>query len=278
MAKQSDRISKLTWVYISAIGSLLFLFLAVLIILFAPNIMGTGFSKSIFYIVLVPVGLTSAAFLFGALRSSAKYSGKSSYGSIELTGPVVLFCLVIIGGFYFAPPETEFLLTIRTSVSGEPEKILSDGLIILDVGEQRIDRRLNENGEVSFPGVASKYLGKPVNIIAQVKGYRLKESSTVTIPDNRIIYLELEARKDSTLLRGRVLNSAGNPVDSVQIDIESGIATALTDANGLFSVIVPADKGETVLLTAIKNRITGYREYVTIPEKGSIEVRLSSGL
>ena len=278
MNKKPDQISKITWVYISGAASLFFLILAVLMIAFAPNITGMGITKSIYYIVLIPIGLTSAAFLFGALRSSAKYSGKSSYGSIELTGPVVIFCLVVIGGFYFAAPESEFLLTIRTNVVGEPEKILSRGSLILDIGDQRINRQLGENGEVSFAGVPSRYLGKPVNIIPQIKGYKIKGSSSISIPDSRIIYLELEERKDSTLLRGRVINEIGNPVDSVFVDIESGLASAVTDANGIFTIIVPASKGETLLLTALRRGKTGYRDYITIPERGSIDIKFINDL
>lgn len=278
MSKKPDQISKLKWVYISGAVSLFFLLLAILMIMFAPAITGAGITKSIYYIVLIPVGLASAAFLFGALRSSAKYSGKSSFGKLELTGPVVIFCLVVIGGFYFATPDSEFLLTIRTSIVNEPEKILSHGSLILDIGEQRLDKQLSENGEVSFAGVPSRYLGKSVNIIPQIKGYKIKGSSSILIPDNRIIYLELEDRKDSTLLRGRVINETGNPVDSVIIDIESGLASSVTDENGLFTIIVPAAKGETVLLTALKNGTTGYREFITVPERGSIEVRFKTSL
>jgi hypothetical protein len=278
MSKKPDQISKLKWVYISGAVSLFFLLLAILMIMFAPDITGAGITKSIYYIVLIPVGLASAAFLFGALRSSAKYSGKTSYGSIELTGPVVIFCLVVIGGFYFATPDSEFLLTVRTSVVDEPEKILRYGSLILDIGDQRLDKNLNEHGEVSFAGVPSRFLGKSVNIIPQIKGYKIKGSSSISIPDNRIIYLELEERRDSTLLRGRVINESGNPVDSVFIDIESGLASAVTDQSGLFTIIVPAAKGETVLLTALKNGITGYRDFITVSDQGSIEVRFRTGL
>ena len=278
MSKKPDQISKLKWVYISGAVSLFFLLLAILMIMFAPDISGAGITKSIYYIVLIPVGLASAAFLFGALRSSAKYSGKTSYGSIELTGPVVIFCLVVIGGFYFATPDSEFLLTVRTNVVNEPEKILSHGSLILDIGDQRLDKQLNENGEVSFGGVPSRFLGKSVNILSQIKGYKIKGSSLITIPDSRVIYLELEERMDSTLLRGRVINENGNPVDSVIIDISSGLASAVTDESGLFAIIVPAAAGESVLLTALKNGITGYREFITIPERGSIEVKFKTGL
>jgi hypothetical protein len=247
-------------------------------IMFASDITGAGITKSIYYIVLIPVGLASAAFLFGALRSSAKYSGNSSLGKLELTGPVVIFCLVVIGGFYFATPDSEFLLTIRTSIVNEPDKILTNGTVFLDIGDQRLDKKLNENGEVSFSGVSSRFMGKPVNIITQIKGYKIKGSSLITIPDSRVVYLELEERRDSTQLRGRVINENGNPVDSVIIDIESGLALAVTDESGLFTIIVPAAKGETLLLIALKNGITGYREFITVPDRGSIEVRFRTNL
>ncbi|MGE5807266.1 MAG: hypothetical protein ACM34M_15835 [Ignavibacteria bacterium] len=274
MVKQPDKISKLTWVYISGAASLFFLIAAILMIFLSPRLTEFGITKSFYYIILIPVGLASAAFLFGALRSSAKYSGKTSYGSIELTGPVVIFCLVIIGGFYFASPESDFLLTIRTVVPAKPEKIINDGSIIVDFGDQRLDKKLNENGEVMFSGVSSKFIGKPVNIFPQIKGYKIKEGNSISIPENRIIYLELTERIDSTLLRGMVINDKGDPEDSVFIDIESGVASAASDDKGRFSIVVPASAGETLLLTAVKNGTTLYRDFITVTEKGSITIKL----
>jgi hypothetical protein len=278
MSNQQGKVSSLKWVYISGVASLLFLVLAIGMIFFSSRLVEMGITKSIYYIVLIPVGLTSAAFLFGALRSTAKYSGKTSFGSIELTGPAVIFCLVVIGGFYFAAPESEFLLTVRTVNSNDPQEILSDGSIIVDLGDQRFNKMLNENGEVMFAGIPSRFLGKSVNIISQIKGYKIKGSSSIKIPEERVIYLELEERSDSTLLRGRVVNEIGNPVDSVLIDIESGLASVISDESGLFTILVPASKGETLLLTALKNGVTGYREYITVPQKGSIVIRFVSSL
>jgi hypothetical protein len=274
MKTQRNVIPRLTWVYISGAASLFFLAAAILMIFLSPRLTEFGITKSFYYIILIPVGLASAAFLFGALRSSAKYSGKTSYGSIELTGPVVIFCLVIIGGFYFASPESDFLLTIRTVDPAKPEKMINDGTIIVDFGDQRLDKKLNENGEVMFSGVSSKFTGKPVNIFPQIKGYKIKGSNSITIPENRIIYLELTERIDSTLLRGMVINDKGDPEDSVFIDIESGIASAASDDKGRFSVVVPASAGDALLLTAVKNGTTLYRDFITVTEKGSITIKL----
>jgi hypothetical protein len=278
MSKQRDRISKLKWVYISGAASLFFLLLAIGMILFSPRLSEMGITRSIYYIVLIPVGLTSAAFLFGALRSTAKYSGKTSFGNIELTGPAVIFCLVVIGGFYFAAPESEFLLTIRTVNLNDPQKILNNGSIIVDLGEQRHNKKLNENGEIMVAGIPSGFLGKPVNVIPQIKGYKIKGGNFVTIPESHVIYLELEERKDSTRLRGMVINENGNPIDSVVIDIESGLVSAISNERGLFTVTVPSAEGETLLLTAVKNGITGYKEYITVSDDGSLLIKLKNDL
>ncbi|HVO73178.1 MAG TPA: hypothetical protein VMT35_04085 [Ignavibacteriaceae bacterium] len=274
MSKVQNGIPRLTWIYISGAASLFFLVAAILMIFLSPRLTEFGITKSFYYIILIPVGLASAAFLFGALRSSAKYSGKTSYGSIELTGPVVIFCLVVIGGFYFASPESEFLLTIRTVNTARPEKIINEGSIIIDLGEQRLEKKLNENGEIMFPGISSKFIGKPLTLFPQIKGYKIKGSNSIKIPENHVIYLELNERIDSTLLRGMVIDQKGNPVDSVFIDIESGIASATSDDKGRFSVIAPASVGEAVLLTALKNGSTLYRDFITVTEKGSITIKL----
>jgi len=272
MSKQPDRVSKLKWVYISGAASLFFLLLAIGMILFSSRLNEMGITKSIYYIVLIPVGLTSAAFLFGALRSTAKYSGQSSFGNLEITGPAVIFCLVVIGGFYFAAPESEFLLTIRTVNLNQPDNIIKDGSIIVDIGEQRISKKLNENGEVVVTGIPSKYLEQKITIIPLIDGYTIRGDNKISIPEERIIYLELEKQIYSTTIRGRVVNVNGNPVDSVLIDIESGLATTISDATGLFSVNVPVKEGESLLLTAIKNGKTGYRELFTVSSENSVQV------
>ena len=54
----------------------------------------------LYYIVLLTLGAASAAFLFGVFRSYSQYTGKVIGGNLELGGPVVVFVLVVVGGFY----------------------------------------------------------------------------------------------------------------------------------------------------------------------------------
>ena len=44
-----------------------------------------GLTGNFYYLILLPLGLAVAAFLFGALRSWAHYSGKALGGALDLT-------------------------------------------------------------------------------------------------------------------------------------------------------------------------------------------------
>jgi hypothetical protein len=272
MNRGSKQVSRLTWVYISGVMALLFIILAVGLIFFAPQLTAYGITGSIYYIVLIPVGLTAAAFLFGAMHSHAKYVGKGSYGQLEITGPAVLFALVVIGGFYLAEPESTFFLTVRTEDADNQNKIINHGTLTVDLGSQRITRHIGSSGEVMFAEIPSKFISAEIMIIPEIEGYRLKETGAVKIPGNKVIYLPLVRREDSTLVRGTVIDKDGNSVAGVNLDFESGLASAVSDEAGRFSVTVPEAAGKPVMLIASKNGRIGYREYVTLPERSSIIV------
>ncbi len=275
-ADSSGNISKFKWIIISAGAFVLCLIAALLVIIFADKLNAFGLTKSFYFILLIPVSLGTAAFLFGALHSYAKYSGNVAYGKLELSGPVVVFCLVIAGGFYFANPESSFILTIRLFKDGDKSKIIKEGNLIADFGEQRVKKEIDENGEVIFAGISSGFIGKEINIIPGVEGYKLKNNSPLIIPDNKLIYLELEKKNDSTLVRGIVLDKNGNPLPEVNIDFENGLAESITDSKGRFALSVPESAGKSVLLTAELNGSIGYRDYITIPENSSITVKFES--
>jgi hypothetical protein len=72
-----------------------------------PNLVESGVQGQLFYLLLIPWALSSAAFLFGAMKSYARFTYKHLGNFLELGGPVVLFCLVLVGGFKLVPPAPE---------------------------------------------------------------------------------------------------------------------------------------------------------------------------
>src|SRR5215216_4154698 len=102
----SNALSPLTWIIISAVGFIVFLIGALLFSLYSDKI--NFISQSTYFFLLVPLALVAAGFLFGALRSHAKYSGKAYGGTLELSGPVVVLALIIYLGYKFRPAEKSF--------------------------------------------------------------------------------------------------------------------------------------------------------------------------
>src|SRR2546430_3308205 len=62
-----------------------------------------GLIGNLYYIVLFPLGLCAAVFLFGVVRSFVRYKGAQYGGTLELGGPNLAFVLVVGGGFFFVP-------------------------------------------------------------------------------------------------------------------------------------------------------------------------------
>jgi hypothetical protein len=68
---------------IYAIISLTAFFIGIILLLLfifkADYLISLGIGEKVFYILLLPLGLSAAAFLFGTMRSYATYKGKSSW-------------------------------------------------------------------------------------------------------------------------------------------------------------------------------------------------------
>jgi hypothetical protein len=272
--RESKSVNKKTWLLVSLAGFVLTLAVFILFIIFTARLAEFGITKSVYYFALLPAGLFTAAFLFGAMRSYAKYTGESSFGRLELTGPVVVFCLVVIGGFVFAEPESTFSLTVRVSSESDNEMI-TEGEIILDLGTQRLVREIDSNGEVQFADLPSQFLNSEVILNSRVKGFRSTDTGIIEIPESRVIYLKLTEIRDTSVVRGTVLNSHGDHVAGAQLNFNSGMVSCTSDSLGNFETALPFASGASVLLTVSKNAQTRFRDYITLPTAQPLIIKLN---
>src|SRR5437763_1981980 len=88
-----------------------------------------------FYLILLPLGMSVAAFLFGALRSVALYKGSQFGGALELGGPIVGFALVVLLGKGISEPGNPHLTVFVHGPGGKNEMVLRNrGVVLLDLG------------------------------------------------------------------------------------------------------------------------------------------------
>src|SRR4051812_48772298 len=93
-----------SWVWIAWTGFLLSVGAAAGFVWVAPRLAQFGLTWAFFYLVLFPLGLAAAAFLYKAMKSTGVLKGRRYGLTLELGGPVVVFVLVIAGGYAFGRP------------------------------------------------------------------------------------------------------------------------------------------------------------------------------
>src|ERR1035438_8783114 len=108
--KTSDTVqplSAMNYAIVAGLGLIIAAGFTLFYIYQVPKLVANGAQGQIFYLLLIPWALSCAAFLFGAMKSYARFTYKHLGNFLELGGPVVLFCLVLVGGFKLVPPAPE---------------------------------------------------------------------------------------------------------------------------------------------------------------------------
>ena len=242
MKSVSKNTSSFQWVIISAIGFLLFLAAAVGL-LFLNDRIGV-IKPQIYFFLIIILGLVCAAFLFGALKSHAKYTGKVYDGTLELGGPILVLVVLVFLGFKFMPKKENFVL--KFNVFGNPAKtvLINDGQLKIFLSKP--DSQKITNGYASFTDIDEKYQGKKMDILATAAGYE-NHRQTITLPTEDVpVDFFLIQKPDSINVSGIVVNKDGQPVKKALIIFENGIAKSTTDLQGNFNIVLPFKDGKEI--------------------------------
>jgi hypothetical protein len=232
-----------------------------------------GLIGNLYYVVLLPLGLCAAVFLFGAVRSFARYKGEQHGGSLELGGPIVAFVLVVGGGFILVPkPPSAFPLTVY--VHGEAARndvvLRNSGRVFVDLDGDRQSRSIGENGEAYFPAIPDRFRGQEVPIWVDAVGFESTISDQKQRVDGGSLYLPV--RKKSGHVSGRVQDQDGNPISGAELNV-AGVLTH-SDVSGHFEFLIPGNKLEQEMdLQAVAH---GYKaqKYKVVPDGNEVTVTL----
>jgi hypothetical protein len=148
----------MSYAVIAAVGLVLAVGFTIFYIYQVPKLVESGAQGQIFYLLLIPWALACAAFLFGAMESYARFTYKHLGNFLELGGPVVLFCLVLVGGFKLVPaaPAT-FDLTVRAHSADGRDAMITSGKVTLDLDNDRRMATLGSTGEAEFKGIRRNF-------------------------------------------------------------------------------------------------------------------------
>ncbi len=205
----------------------------------ADYLIALGIGMNVFYVLLIPLGLSAAAFLFGAMSSIALYQGNVMDGRLRLGGPVVVFVLVIIMGFKLVPQETlPFAVTVFVRGPNMEQKI--EGEMRIDLGGDPRVKEIGKNGNAYFMGIPAMYRGKDVTITVNAKGYKMADPGKTYMLKSQGIYVDVVRDDSLAKVFGTVRSSDGDFLKDVKIQIW-GLQT-LSKENGYFELDIPPEK------------------------------------
>jgi hypothetical protein len=145
-------------------------------------------SARAYYFLLVILGLSSAAFLFGAMRSSATLRGEQYGYALDLGGPAVIFVLVVVGGFYLIKESDDFSMAVRLQPADQIADSM-DTFILIDLDTVRV-RKVFSSGEVIIPGVPARFRNAEIPMSLESHSLKLQDSKqTFRLPANGVLYL-----------------------------------------------------------------------------------------
>lgn len=254
------------YVWISLAGLLVGIGLLFLYIFKAPDLVNQGIEKSVFYVLLLPLGLAAAAFLFGAMRAYARYTGKVLSGRLEIIGPAVVFFLVIILGFVLIPATRAFDFTLFLKDQGGRTVLKNQGRVRIIFDNNPVIDRIDENGSVNFKGIHPKFMNQEVPVELEAEGWRFvnhKVSTTCLIKGNNAL-LTIE-RFDLGKLSGTIMDEEGHFIAGAKVVVKDLVT--FTDENGWFTLEIPPGKQEEKQMVAVQKE--GFQPYHDYAYPGS---------
>jgi hypothetical protein len=209
----------------------------------------TPLEPSLYYLVLIPFALSTAAFLFGALSSYAFYKGKVLNGTIRLGGPIVGFALVMIGGFVL-PPRHDFDITVFVRGKEAKDLVLQRiGRVYLQLGADLRHEEIDDKGQVTFKNISSEFHNKSVLVWVEAADY---ESDTNVTHELDQPILTLTVHKKPGMVKGKTVEVAADgtllSISNATVRVAGTDLRASTDSSGQFVLFIPGDQMARELL------------------------------
>lgn len=252
MTKHVGRIPR--YALISLVAFLCCMAVLVLLLVNAEKLTGLGLTEHVYYIVLVPMGLAAAVFLFGVLSSSATFEGSVLGGTLKLGGPIVAAALVVVGGYYFVPKDFTFPLTVYVHGKRGPQDIplRNSGRVMLELGPEPRGEPIGNDGQAYFPAIPANFRGQDVPAWVESDAYESVDPQAKKRLDATTLYLIVQRKILHYALAGTVSDPDGNPLADVRVALPEYHVEGQTNDEGRFELQVVAESQHIVELVAQK--------------------------
>jgi hypothetical protein len=246
--------------------------LLVLMLWKSEKLAALGLTGNLYYIVLLPLGLAAAGFLFGVLRSFASYRGKHLGGVLELGGPIIAAAMVVIGGFVLVPNPATFPITVYVHGERGPQDVVlrDSGRVFLDLGAEHRSEPIGANGQAYFPAIPANFRGQEVLAWVESETFDPVGGAQKRRLEGASLYLTV--RKKSGRVAGRVQDQEGNALAGAEVRV-AGVSTS-TDSTGHFELTIPGDRLKPELDLYAVAPGYGAARYTAVPNSNDMVIDL----
>src|SRR5688572_2165271 len=220
---EKGKIASRSWLWVSLAGFLLFTGFFVGILYWGRSIQ---LSTPVYFILIVLVDLFATAFLAGAMRSGARYTMTGNNKTLMLSGPAVIFFVILYIGYKYRPEKAQRPLSLSVLVTG-PDRfndLIREGEVGIRIGELNYVKRINEEGIAYFPGINADYKGLPLEVFPRVAGYMMDTAATFYLSgaeEQTNLVLTLKKASSRISIIGKVLQAgAQKGIPGAQVRFE----------------------------------------------------------
>jgi hypothetical protein len=269
--------STLTWIIVSLAGFILFTVFFYLLIVYSKDI---SLSTPLYFFLVVLIALMSTAFLAGAMRSVARYSSSSQGGSLYLSGPAVIFFVIIYLGYRYRPEpssdKSPLSLSVLLKGPEGSEELIRSGQVRVRIGQYSGVKQVNNEGAALFTGISPENKGRKIDLSAEIPGYHLINSSSYSLDDSMTftnLTLRLHKKLDSVAVRGNVIRLPGRTgIPGAIIRFQGVMQTYKTDSLGDFSAMLPFPSGAETRIIVSKGNKEIYNSLRTLSENDFLSI------
>ena len=263
--------SVLGWIVVSLVGFILFAAFFYMLIVYSKQI---SISTPIYFFLVVIIALISTAFLSGAMKSVARYNATSQNRTLYLSGPAVIFFIIIYLGYKYRPETAKENIPLSLSVllkgpEGSEEQI-KDGQVRVRIAQYSSLKKVDNESTATFTGINPEYKGLKIDLSVEVPGYSIINNEGFALSDSGTytnLTIALRKKLDSIAVRGNVIQLPGRTgIAGVIIRFQGVQKTYQTDSLGDFSAILPLKSGIETRIIVSKGNKEIYNSLRTISE------------
>jgi len=192
--------------------------------------------------------------------------------TISAGGAIAVFVLVFLYEPAIGNVGCDFDLTVLFYGDEEKSRILREGRVVFNYSGITTTKFIDNEGQVILRKLNTDLRGEKLRINPEIEAFETSQLS-VSFPESESqIDIIVNPKKDTTRIRGSILNAHNLPLSNATIDIE-GYKTQ-TDNLGDYELNIPFSKGKVaVLKVSLNDSIILYRGNIVIsPSLGPIKI------